>query len=58
MLVDVLDWGMGIVKLKIERSKRASVVLPDEEGPERPMRRGLIIGGGVVESDIVDELRA
>ena len=56
MLVDVLDWGKVRVKLKMERRRRASVVLPDEEGPERPMRRGLIVG--VVDLDIVDDFAA
>ena len=29
--------------LKIERSKRARVVLPEDEGPDRPMRRVLML---------------
>jgi hypothetical protein len=45
--------------VKIERRRRARVVLPDEEGPERPMRRVLVVEGddGCEEVIMVDNIQ-
>jgi hypothetical protein len=45
VLVLVLGMVVVVVKVKISRRRRASVVLPEEEGPERPRRRGGIVEG-------------
>ncbi len=42
--------------LKMERRRRASVVLPEEEGPERVTRWVLKFGGGAAEDRVGDML--